>query len=231
MAESGPVSVGSILRRKEHGAVEDWTPGLLLSTSSIKVLLADSELGYPMVHPQQPTRLDSLLLASPLEEIPPPAPPETSACTPIPSSLYMGLEVCHVPVSPSQADLGSPHVMTLPGVPSLRYTHHHHHYCLVTSGPDPRPPSRLLILLLSEQGRPLQAGRMEALPIRLALAAFCHPVPSGLIFHCSLLWPPHCLPSRAVGSPARLPFGPFFPPDIPSLINCTSHSTWPVATN
>lgn len=166
-----------------------------------------------------------------LEEIPPPAPPETSACTPIPSSLYMGLEVCHVPVSPSQADLGSPHVMTLPGVPSLRYTHHHHHYCLVTSGPDPRPPSRLLILLLSEQGRPLQAGRMEALPIRLALAAFCHPVPSGLIFHCSLLWPPHCLPSRAVGSPARLPFGPFFPPDIPSLINCTSHSTWPVATN
>lgn len=124
-----------------------------------------------------------------------------------------------------------PHVMTLPGVPPLGYTHHHHHYCLVTLGPDPRPPSRLLILLLSEQGRPLQAGRMEALPLGLALAAFCHPVPSGLIFHCSLLWLPHCLPSGAVGSPARLPFGPFFPPDIPSLINCTSHSTWPVATD
>lgn len=66
--------------------------------------------------------------------------------------------------------LGSPHVMTLPGVPSLGYTRHHHHYCLVTPGPDSRPPSRLLILLLSKQGRPLQAGRMEALPIGLALS-------------------------------------------------------------
>ena len=85
-----------------------------------------------------------------------------------------------------------------------------------------QPPSLLPVLLLSEQGWPLLAGKIKALPrLGLALTAFCHLAPGGLIFHCSLLLRPRCLLSEAVGPPTRLLFGPFFPPDIRSLINCT----------